>query len=174
MQVCAITGYRPSRFPFKNDETDIMCKRLKKKITKELKYLYKKGVHTFWIGGAEGVDMWSSEILMQLKRYDAYSDIKIMIALPFENHDKKWTKEHSERLQNIITNADETIIVSSNDKPTRELYRERNKYIVDKADCLLAIFNKEKIFIRSGTHMTITFALKKGIPITIIDSSKLI
>jgi len=46
-----------------------------------------------------------------------------------------------------------------------------NQYIVDKADCLLAVCHKNKITARSGTNMTLQFALKKEIPIDIVDCS---
>ena len=61
--------------------------------------MYKRGVRTFWIGGAEGVDMWSAEILIQLKSYEAYRDIKIMLAIPFEEYNKNWTEKSKERLK---------------------------------------------------------------------------
>ncbi len=169
MKVCAITGHRPSRFSFKNNEYDTMCKRLKKKIKKELKYLYKRGVRTFWIGGAEGVDMWSAEILIQLKSYEAYRDIKIMLAIPFEEYNKNWTKKSKERLKNIIKHSEKVVVVNSEEQPKEKQYRKRNEYMIEKADCLLAVFNKDKITARSGTNMTAQFALKKQIPIIVID-----
>lgn len=171
MEVCAITGHRPSRFLFKNNEDDIMCKRLKKKIKKELKHLYKRGVHTFWVGGAEGVDMWAAELLIQLKSYEAYCDVKIMLAIPFEGHNKSWTNRSSERLKRIIKHSEEVVIVSDSREAKQQAYRKRNQYIVDKADCLLAVCHKNKITARSGTNMTLQFALKKEIPIDIVDCS---
>ncbi len=171
MQVCAVTGYRPSRFPFKGNEDDIRCKKLKEEIKKEVKYLYEQGVHTFWLGGAEGVDMWAGEILIQLKSYKAYNDIKIMLAIPFEGYNKNWKDTSIKRLENIKKNSEEIIIVGSNKEPKEEQYRKRNKYMTDKADCLLTVFDKEKIIVRSGTNMTFQFALKKGISIFVVDSS---
>lgn len=171
MQVCAVTGYRPSRFPFKGNEDDIRCKKLKEEIKKEVKYLYEQGVHTFWLGGAEGVDMWAGEILIQLKSYKAYNDIKIMLAIPFEGYNKNWKDTSIKRLENIKKNSEEIIIVGSNKEPKEEQYRKRNKYMIDKADCLLTVFDKEKIIVRSGTNMTFQFALKKGISIFVVDSS---
>lgn len=170
MQVCAITGHRPSRFPFKNDESDIICQMLKIKIENNLRDLYQKGIRTFWIGGALGVDMWSSEILIELKKEEAYSDIKIMIAIPFEGYSKMWKKQYSERLNNILDNADKVVVIGTKKEPKQELYKKRNEYIVDKADCLLAVFDRRRI-VRSGTHMTIMFALRKGIPIIVVDSN---
>lgn len=171
MKVCAITGHRPSRFPFKNDEDDIICKMLKIKIENRLIYLYHKGVRTFWIGGAQGVDMWSAEILISLKKDKAYSDIKIMIAIPFEGYNKMWKKQYSERLKNILDYADDVVVVSSKKDSKEELYKKRNQYMVDKADCLLAVLDRNRIITRSGTQMTITLALNKGIPIIIVDSN---
>ncbi len=39
--------------------------------------------------------------------------------------------------------------------------------MVDHADCLLAVYDNDRS-IRSGTGMTVNYAKKKGLPITLI------
>ena len=85
---CAITGHRPTRFRFKYDENNNGCKRIKKRIRDQLIRLYEQGFRQFWVGGALGVDMWAGEILLRLKEQPEYSEIQLMIALPFEGHDR--------------------------------------------------------------------------------------
>lgn len=59
LRTCAITGHRPSRFKFKHHEDDADCKRLKDCLREQFVLLYRQGVRTFWVGGAQGVDLWS-------------------------------------------------------------------------------------------------------------------
>ena len=46
---------------------------------------------------------------------------------------------------------------------------ERNRYLVDHAACLLAVYNGER---RGGTAMTVRYAQKLGRKIIIIEPSK--
>ncbi|NDO47210.1 SLOG family protein [Clostridium sp. MD294] len=110
--------------------------------------------------------------MIQLKSYGAYCDVKIMLAIPFEGHNESWTNRSSERLKTIIKHSEEVVIVSDSGEAKQQAYRKRNQYMVDKADCLLAVFDKRKIRVRSGTNMTLVFALKKQIPVIVIDCSQ--
>lgn len=44
--------------------------------------LYDKGVRCFYDGGALGVDLWSGELLLELKEQPEYSDIELVLVLP--------------------------------------------------------------------------------------------
>lgn len=52
-------------------------------------------------------------------------------------------------------------------EPAAICYKKRNYYMVDHADCLLAVYDNERS-VRSGTGMTVNYAKKKGLPITLI------
>lgn len=97
LQTCAITGHRPTRFKWKYDENNNGCKRLKKRMRDQFVLLYEQGVRQFWVGGALGVDMWAGEILLRLKEQPEYSEIKLMVALPFEGHDAGWDERSKKR-----------------------------------------------------------------------------
>lgn len=72
---CAITGHRPTRFKFKYDENNSGCKRLKKRLHDQFVLLYDQGARRFLVGGALGVDMWSGEILLNLKKQPEYGEV---------------------------------------------------------------------------------------------------
>ena len=76
MKICAVTGHRPTRFKFKYNENYSGCKRLKKRLRDQFILLYGQGIRCFLVGGALGVDMWSGEILLELKQQPEYSDIE--------------------------------------------------------------------------------------------------
>lgn len=168
MLTCAITGHRPTRFKFKYKEDNNGCKRLKKRLHDQLVQLYKMGYRRFYTGGAMGVDMWSAEILLRLREQPEYSGIQLIVVVPFEGFDKDWDEWHKRRNCFIKAHA-EVVVVSS--KSGAEGYRERNYYMVDHADCLLAVYDNLRT-IRSGTGMTVNYARKKGLPIICIHPDR--
>ena len=163
--VCAITGHRPTRFKFKYKETNNGCKRLKRRIRDQLVSLYEQGVRVFWVGGALGVDMWAGELLLEMKLQPEYSDLELHIALPCPDHDAMWDARSRKRMAFLIDHCSECVIVGEN--LTAQDYQRRNRYMVDRADVLLAVYDNDRA-IRSGTGMTVHYAQKKGIPVTLI------
>ena len=94
MKTCAVVGCHPKRFKFKYKETHTGCKRLKDQFIK----LYAQGVRIFVIGSFLGVDIWSGEILLTLRKEPGYSDIHLVIVVPFNGHDKGWDEHNRTRL----------------------------------------------------------------------------
>ena len=164
---CAITGHRPTRFKWKYKENNTGCKRLKKRIKDQCSLLYERGVRQFWVGGSLGVDMWAAEILLRLKEQPEYSEIELMIALPFAGHDNTWDDWSKLRMAFLIKHSTKTVTVGASDQPHAVNYRRRNEFLVNQADCLLAVYDNDRS-IRSGTGMTVNLAKKKGIPIICI------
>ena len=163
MLTCAVTGHRPTRFKWKYNENNNGCKRLKKRMRDQFVLLYEKGVRQFWVGGALGVDMWAGEILLRLKEQPDYSEINLMLALPFEGYDAGWDERSKKRLAFLIRHSSKTVIVGEEGQRPEANYRRRNEYMVDQADCLLAVYDNVRS-IRSGTGMTVNYAKRKGLP----------
>lgn len=167
MKSCTITGHRPTRFKWKYKENDTRCKRLKRRIQEQLVLLYEQGVRRFYVGGALGVDQWAGEILLRLKEQPGYGDIELVVALPFEGHDADWDARSKSRLKFLVDHSTETVTVGTTAEPAAVCYKKRNYYMVDHADCLLAVYDNDRS-IRSGTGMTVSYAQKKGLPIILI------
>jgi len=165
-KTCAITGHRPTRFKWKYNENNTGCKRLKRRLRDQFILLYEQGVHHFWVGGALGVDLWAGEILLQLKQAPEFDKLKLYLALPFLEYNDSWDIKSKNRIAALRDGCASVVIVGTVDKPT-DSYRKRNVYMVNQADILLAVFDNEHA-IRSGTGMTVNYAKKKGIPITLI------
>lgn len=165
MYACAITGHRPTRFKFKYKENDTRCKRLKKRLREQFVELYQKGVRRFLVGGALGVDQWSGEILLRMKLEPEYQDIELVVVLPYPGHDERWDERSKKRLAFLIEHSAERITVGQ--KACQESFFQRNRYLVDHANCLLAVYDNER-FGRSGTGMTVHYAERKKVPIIMI------
>jgi len=121
----------------------------------------------YYVGGALGVDLWAGEILLRLKEQPEYGDIELVVALPFEGHDAEWDPRSKSRLQFLLRHSVEIVIVGTRAEPAAICYKKRNYYMVDHANCLLAVYDNDHS-IRSGTGITVNYARKKGIPITLI------
>ena len=166
-ETCAITGHRPSRFKWKYNENNNGCRRLKKRLREQIIWLYAQGVRRFYVGGALGVDLWCGEILLRLKEQEAYRDIALVLALPFQGHDVAWDERSRRRMAFLIRHSAETVTVGTEDQTPAVNYRRRNEYMVDHADILLAVYDDDRS-IRSGTGITVHYARKRRLPILLI------
>lgn len=164
-KVCAIIGHGAQRFRFKYNENYKLCKKIKNVLTAEIKKLYTQGVNTFWVGGSIGVDTWSAEIILTLKKQRDFTDMRLCVALPFPGFKAHYDAKQQTRLRDILQSCDEKVVVSKQE--SIKAYQVRNEYIVDRADCLLAIYDNAPSF-RSDTEMTVYYAKKRKLPIILI------
>lgn len=162
LYTCAVTGHRPTRFKWKYNENNNGCKRLKKRMQEQFIALYEKGVRRFLVDGALGVDQWAGEIILRLKEQPEYRDMELVVVMPYPGHDEQWDARSRERLAFLIRHSMEHITVGQ--RVCKESYIQRNHYMVDHADCLLAVYDGERK-LRSGTMQTVNYARSKGISI---------
>ena len=163
MKVCTFTGHRPHKFPWKFDEGDMRCQRLKQNLTKAILSAIADGYDYFIAGGALGVDMWAAETV--LKYRDIYG-LSLEIAQPFAGFNEKAEDGYAKRQQYILANADKVTIVSSVDD-FKNAYRKRNQYMVEQSSRLIAVFNAKQIY--SGTAQTVRMAQKANLEIVHLD-----
>ena len=167
MQTCAFTGHRPESFIFGYDEDNPICMALKIALQREIINAVEKGVTVFYSGVALGVDIWAAEEIINLKRNR--KDIRLVGAVPFEGQEKSWTDEQKERYANVIANCDEVVTVS--EKRGRGAFLKRDRYMVDNADMVIAVYNRMKA--NSGTGYTVRYAVGEGRPVVIINPETL-
>lgn len=163
MSVCAFTGYRPHKLPFGSDEQHPGCEKLKQKLFCEILRLTREGVNVFISGMAQGVDTWAAEIVLQLKTTLPSRNIQLWAAIPYDKQSDAWSDAARERYQGILSRADRVEYVSH--EYTRGCLQKRNRFIVDAATHLIAVYDGQP----GGTQSTIEYARKKGLTITIIE-----
>ena len=158
---CAFTGHRPRKFPWGDNETDARCIALKKALAEEIAKLVDAGYTDClrhgggcrYLGGAGGSGLKKENPALRLH-----------CVLPCEGQADEWSASARERYFSILEQADEVVYVS------REYHDgcmlKRNRYLVDHAACLLAVYNGEW---RGGTAMTVRYAQKLGREITILN-----
>ena len=162
--ICAFTGHRPSRFPWGYDETNQDCIALKEILTGEIIRLTDIGVTGFLSGMAEGVDTWASVIVLALREKNPA--IKLHCILPCKTQADNWSSTSKTIYHSILERADSIVYVSREYHKTCMM--ERNRFLVDHSDILLAVCQRIP---RSGTIATVNYARNAGKEIIIIDPS---
>lgn len=162
VKTCCFTGHRPQSLPFRFDEQDSRCLRLKQVLRKEIeRQIIEEGVTHFISGMAIGVDMYAAEIVLDLKR--KHPQITLEAAIPCETQAVKWSVPLRERYYDIAARCDKETMISRHYTP--DCMHKRNRYMVDAADTVIAVWNGSP----SGTGKTVKYAADQGKTIVIID-----
>lgn len=159
---CAFTGHRPKKFPWGYDETDARCVALKKELAVQITKLVDAGYTDFFSGMAEGADTWAALIVLTLKNENPA--LRLHCILPCERQADQWPASARELYFSILEQADNVVYVSR--AYSKGCMLKRNRYLVDHAACLLAVYNGEW---RGGTAMTVRYARRLGRKIIIIE-----
>lgn len=159
---CAFTGHRPKSFPWKYNEAAADCVLLKEVLVAQIKALADRGVTDFLSGMAQGADLWCANIVLGLRKKNP--TLKLHCILPCEGQDSKWTALTQERYRSILAQANEVVYISQTYRSGCML--ERNRYMVDRASVLLAVYNGAY---RNGTGMTVRYAQRLKREVIIID-----
>lgn len=159
---CAFTGHRPVRFEWGYDELHPDCVKLKLLLESQIVKLYELGVTTFITGMAQGVDQWAALSVLKLRQN--LPTLRLMCALPCEDQTKGWTDAAKAQYDAIIGQADAVHYVSR--IYTKDCMIERNHWMVDHADFVLAVYDGSY---RGGTAATVRYAQKKDRVLISID-----
>ena len=163
---CAFTGHRPHKFPWKYNETDSRCVALKTVLTEQIRLLADAGVTHFLSGMAEATDTWSALSVLALR--ETNPALKLHCILPCREQADKWRASSRDLYRSILEQADSIVYV--NRAYHKNCMLERNRFLVEHADTLLAVYNGER---RGGTAATMRYAQKMDREIIVIDPATL-
>lgn len=164
-KVCAFSGHRPRKFPWKYDETDMRCVKLKAALAEQIAVLVDRdGVTDVLVGGAEGADTWAALTVLSL--CEKNPTLRLHCILPYRGQSDSWSASARERYQGILERADGVLYMHREYRKGCML--ERNRFMVDHADMLFAVYNGEW---RGGTAATVRYARKLEKRILILNPS---
>ena len=159
--VCAFTGHRPEKLPWRENEADPRCLALKQRLAGAVEQAYAQGARRFICGMARGADFYFCEAVIALRRRAA--PIVLEGAIPFAVQADRWKEEDRVRYRGLLDECDRLTIVQQ--KYDRECMLRRDRYMVDRAQMLLAVYNG----MPGGTRYTIAYAMSRGAAVTILD-----
>jgi len=161
-QTCCFTGHRSSRLPWKNNEEDPDCIRLKKRMTEELERLYGEGVRHFITGMARGADMYFAEAVLALRK--RLNDVTLEAAIPCKSQPDAWSENEQKRYRSILDCCDVETLIQR--EYSRDCMLRRNRYMVERSRYVLAVYDGMG---RGGTMYTLNYAMNRGVETRIIS-----
>lgn len=164
MKTTCFTGHRPNKLKGYNpkDNSEMLFK-LRDII---VDHIENKNVETFISGMALGIDMWAARIVLKLK--EKHPNIKLICAIPCNNHSGKWIEESKREWKEICDKADKVHYVSE-ENYTSWCMQKRNEYMVDSSDYIIAVWDGSK----GGTGNCVNYAIKKDVSITVLNPNTL-
>ena len=147
--ICCVTGHRPSRFPFPRTEENSDFIRYLSELNKTIEQLINYGFDHFISGMADGADLDFAHCILGFQQRG--HKITLEGALPYPIKDIEY--QTADIRKKLIGRCDSVTVVS--DHYFRGCMHKRNRYMVDKAELVLAIWNRES---KGGTWSTIEYA----------------
>ncbi|MCX7610230.1 MAG: SLOG family protein [Ignavibacterium sp.] len=152
MKTICFTGHRPNKLfgydPYVNGNKKMLLE-LRKIIEKAIE----NGYTQFISGMALGIDQWAVKILLALK--SKYPHIQIIGAIPCLHQESKWPASSQEEYRSLLEKLDKVVYVT-NQPYTSRCMQERNEYMVDKSDLVIAVWDGTK----GGTGNCFEYAYK--------------
>ena len=162
MNYCCCTGHRPKGFPYRygidTKEHNAYLQALLQKVELAVN---EYGITHFISGMAIGVDLDFAETVLKLR---SKYPITLECAIPCPNQTLKWKDTDKLRYESILNRADKVCLIS--DRYSPECMLKRNRYMIDKSELIIAVFNGIK---KGGTWYTINYARKTNTAIELID-----
>lgn len=145
---CALTGHR--ELPADFDKNALFDR---------LEQFLEDGCGNFLCGMARGFDLLALECLADLRRKYRFS---VEACIPYAQQGERLPAAERGRYETLLGFCDKKTVLF-------ESYREgcllaRDRYMVDRADVLLAYCKREK----GGAAYTVSYAVKKGKPVVFL------
>ena len=158
--VCCVTGHRPKGFPFERSWYEPLYIKYVDMLALEIENLFNEGYNHFVVGMAEGADLDFARAVLNNK---GANDNVVLEAVPYPKEVVKRITEQAREYQDILARCDRIHTVS--DHYFKGCMQKRNRYMVDKSDIVIAIWNGRE---EGGTWYTIKYARSKNKPIRYI------
>ncbi|MCT2537342.1 SLOG family protein [Aquibacillus koreensis] len=139
MKVLTVTGYKPIEmniFKANDHKIDFIKQAIKKRL---IQYV-EEGLEWVLMSGQMGVELWTSEVIMELK--ENY-DIKFGLIPPFENQDKNWPEPYQMLLEEASMFADFHQTLYKDEYKGPYQFKARDKWLIEKSDACLILLDEE-------------------------------
>lgn len=169
--ICAFTGHRASKLPWKYNINDKRCLEFKKVLRNEILKLVDDGVTIYVTGCQNGADLICGEMVLEIKR-TMDLNIKLISVLPYEGIADNWNETLRNRFFDMVCNSDEEVILSN--RYYDGSYTDRNKYMLSRASHLIAVYDGKYVSRQgNGTLHTVNHAHMLNREIIIINPTTL-
>lgn len=149
MKTCSFTGHR--RIEPLHEKT------LPELLSRAVNYAYENGCRRFIAGGALGFDTLAAREVIKYRI--SHPDVSLVLALPCVNQDERWSARQRDAYSYVLSSANEVVYIS--EEFTDTCMKDRNRYLVEEADVLIAYASRSA----SGAGQTVRMAKKRGVQV---------
>lgn len=156
-RICCFTGYRPHRFSFSPD--GLRPEQVQAALGEQIRLLYDEGYRTFISGMSTGVDLWAAAEVLRLG--ESHPEVELIAAVPFAGQESHWSIPEQREYRRILDAAQQVEILfdeAAARADASDCYRRRNRWMVDRADTVLAVCEIDIADSRTGTAATVRYA----------------
>ena len=150
--ICCVTGHRPEGFPFPREQDCFAYMEYQRILSREIEILLRGGYRDFISGMARGADMDFAHEVIKFRDEEGFISLEAALAYPCYPSKRK-TNDAAKR-DDLIAQCNLRTEISSHYH--RGCMQKRNRYMVDKADILVAYLKKAV----GGTAYTVKYFLK--------------
>jgi uncharacterized phage-like protein YoqJ len=156
---CAFTGRRPPSLPWRYDDEHSAARAFARELRAVIKRSYDDGFRVFLCGMAQGIDLLACEQTIILHE-SGFSDMQIIAAIPGHDQTKNWPRSLIKRYEVCLERCHGRKVLSQ--FCSAESYHMRNRWMVDNADRLIAVWEGNP---NGGTGRTVAYAQKQGVEV---------
>ena len=153
---CAFTGLR--ELPLRMIDGDPAYDSLRLRLQKEITLLCEQGAADFYCGMALGADQLCAEILLDVKR--EFQEVRLHAAVPFRDQASRWSPTQQARYADILGRCDTVTVLC--EEYQKDCCLARNRWMVKRAELLLAVCDPARVPWRSGTGAAVRYAQARG------------
>lgn len=167
-RICCFTGYRPHRFTFSPD--GLRPEMVQAALGAQIRRLYDEGYRTFISGMSSGVDLWAAAEVLTLR--ESHPEVELVAAVPFRGQESHWSIPLQREYRRILEAAQQVEVLfgeTEAKKNAADCYNKRNRWMVDRADTVLAVCEIDVADSRTGTAATVRYARRLQKRILYID-----
>ena len=154
---CTFTGHRENKLPWRDNENDPRCLRLKERMFDAAQAVYHSGIRHFICGMATGCDMYFGEAILRLR--EEHPEVTLEAAIPCEGQSARWSPELRRRYDRIVSECDYQTVIRKD--YSADCMLRRNRYMVDASSVLISAYNGAP----GGTRSTLLYAIRQGLEI---------
>ena len=166
MLTAAFTGHRPDKLGGWSGNSPV-AETVRRALADIVRRTLRKYPGASFLSGmAPGVDQWAAESVLAAR--DQGAQCRLVAVVPFEGQEHRWPEASQLRYRELLRRADEVVVlapVPSGPKEARRLLLARNRWMVERAGVVLAVWDGSP----GGTAHTVRFAAQAGRVVVLFD-----
>ena len=154
--IVSFTGHRPEKIAEWQGAPERTEVAIRKRLGEEIARLVsQEGATSFMSGMAPGFDLWAADEVLRLRAEGRIGEgVRLILAIPYPSFERSFAARYRGLYEYILERADEVIYVAPGYH--HGCYRNRNAFLVDSADVIVAYYEGSE----GGTRETIRMATK--------------